>query len=411
MRENTGRFAGVDVLRAFAVGIVMIHHFYSEKFFLAGFGVTLFFVLSSFFATNSLLRFKDKLEAGQMRRGECLRTFYFRRWMRIWPLYYFVLAVTLVAGTDFARASFWWNAAFLSNVRLAATGEWPGRFSHLWSLSSLEQFYLLWPALVLWFPRKRLLPLALGTIALGLAYDLGCEIFNLSPLYWFVVPISSFNALGAGALLSLCAAKVPGDAAMARIRWWTGKVCAPVFVALLACKFFGCVPPGFTLYAGLIASLAFIHFIERVMTVPARSGPARMIFENRFLAHVGRMSYSIFLLHEFTELLIPKFPAVQAVLHSDYRIVLLMPCTILLAHLSWKFIESPVLALRGKFQALPGYFAATPTSNTVFSPLRLESTHRETAKPAVVSASWGMMASSGAVDGPEVMNNPAGGLA
>src|SRR5580658_7637300 len=106
-KNASGRFAEVDVLRAFAVGIVMVHHFYSEKFFLAGFGVTLFFVLSSFFATNSLLRFKSKVEAGRMRRADGLKTFYLRRWLRIWPLYYLVLVVTLLAGTDYARASFW----------------------------------------------------------------------------------------------------------------------------------------------------------------------------------------------------------------------------------------------------------------------------------------------------------------
>src|SRR5580658_7434686 len=82
VKNASGRFSEVDVLRAFAVGIVMIHHFYSEKFFLAGFGVTLFFVLSSFFATNSLLRFKARVEAGRMRRADGLKTFYLRRWLR-----------------------------------------------------------------------------------------------------------------------------------------------------------------------------------------------------------------------------------------------------------------------------------------------------------------------------------------
>jgi len=188
-------------------------------------------------------------------------------------------------------------------------------------------------------------------------------------------------------------------------------------------KFFNYVPPGFTLYIGLVASLAFVHIIQRVMAAPPRwGGVGSWIFQNRLLSHIGRMSYSIFLLHEFTELLIPKFPVVQAVLHSDYRIVILMPCTILLAHLSWKFIESPVLALRKKLVASPldtapapamgaVYAGPMPTSSTVFAPLRFESTHRDTSKPAVVSASWGIIASSGEDAVPEVINSPAGGLA
>lgn len=371
-KTASGRFAGVDVLRAFAVGIVMVHHFYSEKFFLAGFGVTLFFVLSSFFATNTLLKFKAKIEEGEMQRSAGLKTFYVRRWLRIWPLYYLVLALTLLFGAEHARQSLWWNITFLSNIRMLVTSEWPGRLSHLWSLSALEQFYWVWPAVILWCPRRRLLPVALATMALGVVYNAGCAIFNPSSFYWFCVPVSSFTALGAGALLALCAAKIPSEAALARIQWWTSRVFTPLFLLLLIGKFFNYAPPGYAIYIGIVASLAFIHFIQRAMV--GFSGFTGKVFENPLLVHIGRMSYSIFLLHEFTEPLIPKIAFLQPLMHSDFRAVLLIPCTILLAHLSWKLVENPVLNLRKKYTAprpqpavpVPVYFSPTPTSSTVF---------------------------------------------
>ena len=376
------RFAQVDALRAIAVGIVMIHHFYSEKFFLAGFGVTLFFVLSSFFATKSLLKFKTKIEAGEMRVADGFKNFYITRWLRIWPLYYLVLALTLVCGVEYARTSFLWNVAFLSNVQLIATGQWSGRFSCLWSLSALEQFYLVWPALILLCPRRRLLPVVLVTMSLGVIYNAGCTIFNPSQFLWFAVPFASFHSLGAGALLALVTAKVPGEAGVARIQWWTAKVFTPLFLVLLTGKFFNYAPPGYAIYIGLIASLAFIHFIQLAIT--GITGVTGRILENPLLSHIGRMSYAIFLLHEFTALLIPKTGIFNTILHSDYRIVILMPMTILLAHLAWKFVEFPVLTFRKKYRArasrparparpqpeelaeVPVYFNAAPTSSTVF---------------------------------------------
>ena len=214
---------------------------------------------------------------------------------------------------------------FLSNVRLMATGEWAGRFSHLSGrFPALEQFYLAWPALILWCPRRRLFPLALGAFLLGVFYNVVCAVLDLPVFWWFAPPLSMLPALGAGALLSLCMAGMPGQAA-ARVQWWAGNVFSPLFLALVAGKFFGVVPPGFSIFIGPVSSLAFIHFIRLAMDAPRRGGVAGRIFGNAALAHVGRMSYSIFLLHDFTELLLQRLPVLQPVLHSGFRVALLDP--------------------------------------------------------------------------------------
>lgn len=395
-RGASDRFAQVDSLRAFAVGIVMIHHFCSGKFFLSGFGVTLFFTLSAFFATNTLLRLKEKVEAGSSTRLGALKTFYTRRWLRIWPLYYLVLILTFLFNVEYARETFLWNATFLSNIPLLASGEWAGRFSHLWSLAVLEQFYLLWPALILWTPRRWLLLLAAGLSLLGVLYNILCAGMDLSPFYWFATPAAAFDSLGVGALLSVCLAKTSGEAASQRIEWWAGKIFMPFFCLLLVGKIFDYVPPGYAIYIGVTASLAFIHLTRRAME--GYSGIVGRILENRLLVHIGRMSYSIFLLHEFTGLLLPRTGFLHDFAESEYRIVLLLPLTILLAHLAWKFVESPVIEFRKKLLRAPDYAraakpavaaiqGAVPTSSTAFSVLRFESAQRETSQPAAASAS------------------------
>jgi len=286
---------------------------------------------------------------GKTQTGFALRSFYLHRWLRLWPLYYLVLGLTLVLNVENAHSSFLWNAAFLSNLHVLITGTWSGRFSPLWSLSVLEQFYLVWPTLILFCPRRHLLTLAMMTIAIGPLYRFLCFIFDASPLYWCVAPFASFDQLGCGALLALCTKDVVGKAAQARIYWLAGRVCVPAFVLLLIGKIISFNPPGSSIYISTIASFAFIQLIHR--TTKGYSGWLKTIFENRFLSHIGTMSYSIFLLHNFTELLVPKIGIFRNILSSNYKAMLLIPLTILLAQIAWRIIEKPILTFRRKYTA------------------------------------------------------------
>ena len=71
--SSSARYAQLDSLRAIAVTVVMIHHYRATSFFLSGFGATLFFVLSGFFVTKSLLRFKNEVADGKTQTGVALK--------------------------------------------------------------------------------------------------------------------------------------------------------------------------------------------------------------------------------------------------------------------------------------------------------------------------------------------------
>lgn len=155
----------LDGIRGIAVALVIVHHaFYLTHatnrittlfVHLASscwIGVDLFFVLSGYLITGILLRSKG--ESGYF------RIFYMRRFLRIFPLYYGCLftawlAATIVRPDLIAGFDFGWNLTYLANVRLALHG-WAWRpVSHLWSLSVEEQFYLVWPTVILLLPRRR----------------------------------------------------------------------------------------------------------------------------------------------------------------------------------------------------------------------------------------------------------------
>src|SRR4051794_35296056 len=118
-------------------------------------GVFLFFVISGYLITGILLRGRQRIVAGDGSRGQLLRSFYIRRTLRIWPAFYAVLAIAWLCDLTGLRDTIWWHATFTSNILFYIKNEWlPWPTAHLWSLSVEEQFYLLWPLLILSVPER-----------------------------------------------------------------------------------------------------------------------------------------------------------------------------------------------------------------------------------------------------------------
>ena len=147
----------LDSLRAFAVLAVVVHHSPLVAFVPIPFGaigVRLFFVLSGFLITGILLRCRDDRPDGSPGdRWFSLRQFYIRRFLRIFPLYYFVVTCAVILNYGCARSLLPWLLTYTLNVQLAISGEW-NEFSHFWSLAVEEHFYLAWPWVVLFVPRR-----------------------------------------------------------------------------------------------------------------------------------------------------------------------------------------------------------------------------------------------------------------
>src|SRR5688572_7876971 len=212
---------GLDGLRAVAFLIVFFFHTRNLPF--GWMGVQLFFVLSGFLITGILLRMKEKLP-----RREFFVKFYGRRFLRIFPLYYFYLfllaiLIFILPNLNLRALNAEIGASYFNQIWVAAlyvydffhataSFERSRFFVHLWSLSVEEQFYLLWPLLIFITPREKLKQLCFGAIGLGLVFRLGITFIYRAQLFPFllsdpqqavnVLPFSHLDAFAFGAYIS-----------------------------------------------------------------------------------------------------------------------------------------------------------------------------------------------------------------
>jgi peptidoglycan/LPS O-acetylase OafA/YrhL len=186
-------FPQLDGVRAIAALMVMGFHFCQFKHIggLAVFGQTgvdLFFVLSGFLITTILL-------AAQPGDWHEIRTFYIRRTLRIFPLYYGYLIVASLLGSAISI----WYWVYLQNIALAVGATIAGP-NHFWSLAVEEQFYLVWPFLVLFLPRRWLVTTLWTLIGLALVSRFILMGHGIDSFYF---TISRLDGLSAGALLAV----------------------------------------------------------------------------------------------------------------------------------------------------------------------------------------------------------------
>ncbi len=192
-RDRRPYYPQLDGVRAIAAVMVMAFHF-SQTFvpmrllMLGQTGVDLFFVLSGFLISTILLK-------AQHARWEEVRNFYVRRSLRIFPLYfgYLVGASLLGAGVS------WWFWVYLQNFPMALNYPLRGP-NHFWSLAVEEQFYLVWPFLVLFLPRRWLAGAMWGAIAFSTLLRILVVHTQVSPFY---LTFTRLDGLAAGGLLAL----------------------------------------------------------------------------------------------------------------------------------------------------------------------------------------------------------------
>jgi peptidoglycan/LPS O-acetylase OafA/YrhL len=163
-------FSRIDTLRAIAVLTVIHIHYFAPLMpvsimFLPN-GVQLFFVISGFLITRSLLE-----ESRHKSVRTTLLNFYIRRIFRIMPAYYVLVAIGLLLGLYGFRQSWPWIVSYTLNIYAVLGGD-GGYAGHLWSLAVEEQFYLVIPFIVLLLPRVAVVVMLAGLIVGAIIYRL-----------------------------------------------------------------------------------------------------------------------------------------------------------------------------------------------------------------------------------------------
>jgi peptidoglycan/LPS O-acetylase OafA/YrhL len=316
-------------------------------------GVDLFFVLSGFLITGILFDAKGK--------AHYFRNFYVRRSLRIFPLYYGVLAATVFvlplllpsATAVFQPAIDYqaWLWLYGANVFQSWNNGWClGPFNHFWSLAVEEHFYLLWPLLIFCTSRQTAMRVCLGLIAastLGRIVWLQCggnavAIEVLTPL--------RMDGLALGSWIALAARSEHGLAWL--VRWARPAAIASGLAVLglwLADKRLVGVP--FTLWSCLCGSML-------VLTVAAPRGTwLGRLGNSRVLRFFGKYSYAMYV---FQNPLIPLMAGIvtapglaalvgNAWLGQAVYCALMFALTTLAALASWQCFEKHWLALKERF--------------------------------------------------------------
>lgn len=154
-----------------------------------GVGVDIFFLLSGFLITYLLLAEKERI--GKIHLGN----FYLRRVLRIWPLYYLVIALTplLIYINGYESPHYLPNLFFYNNFDTILTQQWEYPFAHLWSICVEEHFYLVWPILIMFTPKKYLTTLFALLLVGCCAFRF--YVFKTNPEAWFTLYLHTFSRI------------------------------------------------------------------------------------------------------------------------------------------------------------------------------------------------------------------------
>jgi peptidoglycan/LPS O-acetylase OafA/YrhL len=294
------------------------------------------------------------------RQSLCI--FYARRFLRIFPVYYATIAITALVNIRPVRRTIWWHICYLSNFYQVVRHPVNSPVTHFWSLAVEEQFYLVWPCLMLFVPRRHLLKVIFATICVG-------PIWRLISLLLHVesggnLMFGCLDTLGMGALLAYFRDQELGDRNLAlrldRVAFWIGL---PTLILLLIGGALHFEPSVGLVLSDLALAFAFVWLVSRASS--SISGPFGALLELRPVNYLGRISYGVYVLHAFTPVVLfyaLKWFRVSWADTSLIRFLVLVAMSIAAAAVSWQLLESPINAYKHHFEYPPAVPSVAPSA-------------------------------------------------
>ena len=336
----------LDGLRALAIMGVLFHHFglHIPHFLEYGpIAVRIFFALTGYFITLWLWKAQDAAHAGGISVWRELPIFHGRRLLRIVPPLYLSLVIAAVLSIGAVRQDLPWHLLFGSNFYVLHIGYWPPAISHLWSLSVQEQFYLVWPVLILFTPRRWFLRVLLGAVLVAFFYRLWCVTHDVSPLVrWTMLP-GSLDSFATGAFIAWLGQGKVGTVIMTeRQRWSWGAVAV---ACLMVGRSLRAVPQDSPWLATVeLWEAVFIGWLV-ASTAQGWRGPFGRLLSLPPLVYIGKISLGIYLFHVLIHIILGPWLNALGITpeaHNTLRVILLAALSVGGAALSWHFLEKPL---------------------------------------------------------------------
>ena len=358
MKSSTTYMPQLDAVRAFAAFAVVIHHFTGEfdfeRFGIGAYGVELFFVISGFLISKILIEQKNKipdLETG-LSRKKILGRFYIRRILRLFPVYYlFITFFFLLSKTSgiwvWDKGCAPWFYTYTANFLFFFKKMQGIQVNHLWTLAVEEQFYLFWPLLLLFIPKRFEIHLISIFIVIGLGFKIFMEIY-FPTLPSRLLTVYHFDTLGCGAFLawlSIYRKKI------------FDKIINPLWTLLLLVlwvflAFNKTLIPydiGVILWI-ILTCIAFSMLVKS--SANGISGIGGRIFNNGILQYLGKISYGIYIFHKpipYLMKLILSKSGLSFQINHYLLFLLAVILTLAISSLSWIFLERPISRFKEKF--------------------------------------------------------------
>ncbi|HUI88549.1 MAG TPA: acyltransferase [Anaerolineales bacterium] len=374
-------YAGLDGLRAIAFLMVFLLH--ADNLGIGWAGVQLFFVLSGFLITGILLDMKKNFP-----RKDYFVKFYGRRFLRIFPLYYFylfaMLALTFgLENSGFAipqmelfRAQFPFAVSYIYNFFWMTSTNLSNFLSHFWSLCIEEQFYIVWPLLIFLVPERQLKNLFVAAIAGGLLFRLGFTLtYQIHPFSFvmrgawygiYALPFSHIDAFGFGAYIS---------------RFQIPKADKQLAILIILVPLVGYISQFLSTGSmGSVDAFGYPFFMKNgfqyvwgyslldylfvlVISAVIRGGGFWRLLSWKPLAFLGKISYGLYVYHLAVVWFVPRLLTGiltgQSLLTKTVLTVIEFCITLLVSVLSYFLLEKPVLSLKDRFFAVHDHNTAS----------------------------------------------------
>ncbi len=348
----------LDSIRGIGILLVAIFHWLPvDQFYNTWpnrpFGVDVFFVLSGFLITNILLQSR----ADNRPKMRSFVSFYFKRSLRIFPVYFLVLFLVMATHQslgatvdgELIRA-----ATFTLNFHFYQHQYWGDLTTHLWTLSIEEQFYLVWPFVILLF-RTKSLPWVMGAFILA-GFASQCLINDME--FGYLPTNTCVDAFAIGGLMAWAFFhQCERFSKVYSFLKWLGTISLIVLAVAAAFPDLFFLAPQRSLRS-LVAAWAIGYVVLRHSRGTIH---AAWVFNNRALLFIGKISYGMYLYHIFLpwtyyplnesiNQLLPSglHPYLSAITFLENMVLL-----VIISWMSWRYFERPLLML-GKFLISPG---------------------------------------------------------